>query len=177
MHIFRAQKANELRNGGAPALIQPLNLIVPPARSFLHRISGRRHERVCLAVVPARTRCRSRASPPSPGGCGLSPEPGGTAVLLDGDWSGCTGGDGRPVAGASRPLAALAAYRGESGELVIWASASSSACLTPRLRLGSRTHSRSLQSRLTRRCYRANVFRVRAVRRMRRRWARGNWVG
>ena len=87
------------------------------------------NEYVLLLFPPGRVE-PALACPAAPC-CGLSPEPDGTAVFLDGDWSGCTGGDGRPVTEASEPLAALAAYRGESGELVIWAPAPSLGCLPP----------------------------------------------
>ena len=67
VHDFPVRKQNQPKDEDAPALIRPLNLVVPPARQLLHCITRQRHERECLATVSCRTRRRARACLRVPG--------------------------------------------------------------------------------------------------------------
>ena len=56
VRIEMIQGAVRLRAAGVAARVQALDLVVPPARAFAHRVAGEGHER-----VRARGRGRARA--------------------------------------------------------------------------------------------------------------------
>ena len=87
------------------------------------------NEYVLLLLLPLG---RGVALAPGCGGWG-GLAPARLAGCFEGEGRDCVGGEGRPVAETSEPLAALPAYKGERGELAMGASVSSSACLMDEL--------------------------------------------